>query len=238
MERSGVPSRARAVGGALLVLAVLVGVARAAGPWIPRFAAFVEGLGAWGPLVYVAAYAVSTVAFVPGALPTMAAGAVFGLVEGTLYAFAGEVLGGVAAFVLARRFARRAVERRFATTPRFLAIDRAVAADGGRLVFLLRLSPAVPFNVLNYLLGLSRIRFRDYVLASVAMLPGAFLYVFYGATARDVATLASGMPPSRSGLSYAATFLGLAATIAVTLAVGRVVRRALEDATGESATTS
>jgi uncharacterized membrane protein YdjX (TVP38/TMEM64 family) len=221
------PLRAIVLVGTLLLL--VAAAAHVAGPWMPAFGAWIRSLGPWGPAVYVAAYVVATVAFVPGALPTMVAGAVFGLWEGTLWAFVGETCGGVAAFALARSAARAAIERRLGGTPRFVAIDRAVAQHGRRLVFLLRLSPAIPFNLLNYLLGLSRVRFRDYVVGSVAMLPGAFLYVYYGATVRDLAVLASGAPVERDVLGTIATVVGLVATVLVTIFVGRIVQRALAD---------
>lgn len=212
------------------MLAALIAAGRAAGTQLPRLAAWVEGLGVWGPLVYVASYVVATVAFVPGALPTIAAGALFGLGAGTVYAFLGETLGGAAAFFIARRLARPLVERRLAGNRRFDAIERAVAAEGRRIVFLLRLSPVVPFNVLNYALGITRVRFTDYLVASLGMLPGAALYVYYGKLAGDVAALAGDVPRETGFASDVVLALGLAATAAATLVLARVARRALHRA--------
>lgn len=214
----------------LVMLGALVALVRAAGGEIPLFAAWVAAQGAWAPLAYIAGYALATLTFVPGALPTMAAGAVFGLGAGTLYAFTGEVLGGVIAFWLARRFARPLIEPRLARSMRFAALDRAVAAQGRRIVFMLRLSPAVPFNVLNYALGLSTIRFVDYLMASVAMLPGGLLYVYYGKLIGDVAALAGGAAVPHDRLYWTATLLGLAATVAVSVVLARVATRALREA--------
>ncbi len=87
-------------------------LARQTGQYIPQFAAWVEGLGFWGPLVFIAGYALATVAFVPGALLTLAGGAIFGLLEGTVYVFVAAVLGSAGAFLVARYLARGAVERR------------------------------------------------------------------------------------------------------------------------------
>lgn len=210
-----------------LVLGPLVVLVRMAGGEIPRFAAWVAAQGAWAPLAYIGGYVLLTVAFVPGALPTMAAGAVFGLGTGTLYAFLGEVLGGVVAFGIARSIARPLVERRLARSPRFVMLDRAVAAEGRRIVFMLRLSPAVPFNLLNYALGITTVRFVDYLVASLGMLPGAFLYVYYGKLIGDVAALASGAPIPRDGLYWAATIMGLVATVIVSVMLARIATRAL-----------
>ncbi len=217
------------VGG--LTLLVLLG--RQVGAYVPQFARWVDGLGAWGPAVFIVAYAVAAVAFVPGSLLTLAAGAIFGLAQGVAYVFVAAVLGSTAAFLLARYVARGAVERRLATNPRFAAIDRAVGVQGRKIVFLLRLSPAFPFNVLNYALGLTRVRLGDYVAASVGMLPGTVLYVYYGKLIGDVAALAGGAAPDKGAGYYAVLVVGLVATVVVTTLVTRTARRALREATGE-----
>jgi uncharacterized membrane protein YdjX (TVP38/TMEM64 family) len=124
------------------------------------------------------------------------------------------------------------VERRLAGDPRFAAIDRAVGQKGRRIVLLLRLSPLFPFNLLNYALGLTRVRFADFVAASIGMLPGTLLYVYYGKVVGDVARLAGGAGVPRSPGYYAVLATGLVATVAVATVVARTARRALEEATG------
>ena len=217
-------------------LAALYALGRYGGSAVPAFAAWVERQGAWGAAVFVAGYAAATVAFVPGSLLTLAAGAIFGLGRGTLYVFAAATLGASLAFLVARYAARPWVERRIAGNPRFAAIDRAVGREGRRIVFLLRLSPVFPFNLLNYALGLTRVRFADYLIASIGMLPGTLLYVYYGKLAGEVASLAGGAPAAAKGAGYYAWLaLGLAATIAVTAIVARTARRALDEAALASA---
>ena len=110
-------------------------------------------------------------------------------------------------------------------------MNRAIAADGRRIVFLLRLSPAFPFSLLNYALGLTRISLTDYVVAGGGMLPGTTLYVYYGKLAGDVAALSSGVAPPRGLGYYAVLALGLVATIVVTTLVTRTARSALRTAT-------
>ena len=210
------------------VIAVLV-LARRAGALLPQFAAWVNGLGAWGPLVFILGYAAATVAFVPGSVLTLAAGAIFGVGAGVAYVFVAAVLGSCAAFLVARYVARGAVERRLTGNTRFAAIDRAVGAQGRRIVFLLRLSPIFPFNLLNYALGLTRVRFVDYLVASVGMLPGTLLYVYSGKVGGDVAALAGGAAIERGAGYYAVLAIGLVATALVTLVITRTARRALSD---------
>ncbi len=222
----------------LLVLGLVAGLwilGRRAGAEVPRFAQWVESLGALGPLVFIAGYAVAVVAFVPGSALTLAAGAIFGIGRGVLYAFTAATLGAAMSFLVSRYAARAAIERRIAGNERFAAIDRAVAADGRRIVFLLRLSPAFPFTLLNYALGLTRVRFVDFVVASIGMLPGTLLFVYYGKLAGDVAALAGGAADAPKGTGYYAVLaLGLAATIAVTAVVTRIARKALAEATGDA----
>ena len=217
------------VGGGVVGLVVL---GRTAGAALPRFASWVQGLGVWGPLVFILGYAAATVALAPGLVLTLAAGAIFGLARGTLYVLVAATLGAAAAFLVARHAARSAVERRLAGSPRFAALDRALAAEGRKIVFLLRLSPLFPFNLLNYALGVTQVRFGDYVLASLGMIPGTLLYVYYGKLAGDVATLAAGAAVERGAGYWVVLVLGLVATVAATAVVTRSARRALQAATG------
>ncbi len=218
---------------AAVILAALILGGRQAGQYLPQFAAWVESLGWLGPLVFILGYAVATVAFIPGSLLTLAAGAIFGLAQGTLYTFIGATLGASAAFLVARYGARGWIERRIAGNARFAAIDRAVGKEGFKIVALLRLSPIFPFNLLNYSLGLTKVRFLDYLLASAAMLPGTVLYVYYGKAAGSLAAVAGGVKTERGPEYWLALGLGLVATIAVTTVITRLAGRALRQQIGE-----
>jgi uncharacterized membrane protein YdjX (TVP38/TMEM64 family) len=228
----GIPVKRIAVGAIVVVALVLLG--RQLGGLLPRFAEWVDGLGFWGPVVFIAGYVVTTIAFVPGALMSLAAGAIFGLLRGSVYVLTGATLGSAAAFLIARYLAREAVAARIGGNARFAAIDRAVGARGLRIVLLMRLSPVFPYNLLNYSLGLTTVRFSDYVLASIGMLPGTVLYTYYGVLAGDVARLAGGAGVERGPAYYAVLGLGLVATIAVTTVVTRAARSALREATGDA----
>jgi uncharacterized membrane protein YdjX (TVP38/TMEM64 family) len=188
-----------------------------------------------GPFVFIVAYAAAVVALVPGSILTLAAGAIFGLVAGTLYVLVAATLGSTLAFLVSRYVARGFVEKRLAGDPKLTAIDRAIGAEGRKIVLLLRLSPAFPFSVLNYALGLTRVRFLDYVVASIGMLPGTLLFVYSGKLAGDVAALAGGAAVAKGAGYYALLGVGLLATLAVTLVVTRIARNALTQATAVGA---
>ena len=216
------------------LVAVLLLFGRRVAGYLPEFSAWVDGLGVWGPVVFVLGYTVATVAFIPGSLLTLAGGAIFGLAEGTALVFAGASLGATAAFLASRYMVRGAIERRVAAEPRFAAIDRAVGREGFKIVLLLRLTPVVPFVLLNYALGLTRVKLRDYVLAFSGMLPATLLYVYYGKVVGDLAEIAAG-GGQRAGLGnpWVFTGVGLVATIAVITVVTRIARRALREEVGE-----
>ena len=219
----------------VVVAAALVLFGRSLAGYVPRFAAAVEGLGPWAPAAFVLGYVAAAVAFVPGSLLTLAAGALFGLVRGVVYVMLGATLGATAAFLVSRYLVRGRVEARVRADRRFAAIDDAVGTQGRRIVFLLRLSPVLPFNLLNYALGVTRVRLLDFVVACAGMLPGTVLYVYYGKLAGDVAGAVGGGAPRGAGY-YAVLALGLAATIAVTVVVTRLARRALKEAAPDGLT--
>jgi uncharacterized membrane protein YdjX (TVP38/TMEM64 family) len=219
-----------AVVGGLIIFFMLT---RQLGGYIPELAGWVENQGALGPLIFIAAYVVGVVAFVPGALLTLTGGALFDLAQGTVYVFTAAVIGSSLAFLVARYLARGAIEERLRHHPRFAALDSAVADQGLKIVFLLRLSPAFPFNFMNYALGVTKVSFRDYLMASIGMLPGTLLYVYYGKVAGDAAALAAGAAVDRDAAYYVVLALGLVATIAVTTIVTRLARKALAKSTQE-----
>lgn len=191
------------------------------------FAEWVRSLGAWGPLAFVAGYTIVTVLVMPAFLLTLAAGALWGFWWGLLLAMTGAVCGATCAFLGARSVLRGLVERYVTRHPRLVAIDRAVESEGARLVLLLRLSPAVPFVLLNYVLGVSRISLRAHFIGLAGMIPTAAMYVYAGKVAGDLAALAAGAAAPRGPAYYVFLTTGLAATIAATVLVTRAARRAL-----------
>jgi uncharacterized membrane protein YdjX (TVP38/TMEM64 family) len=194
---------------------------------------WVQGIGFWGAVLFAVAYVPAAVLFVPGSLLTLGAGFAFGIVKGTLVVSAGSTAGAAAAFLVARTVARDWVSRRIAGRPRLAAIERAVAKEDFRLVLLTRLSPVLPFNVLNYAFGLTGARFGKYVLASwIGMLPGTIMYVYLGSAANSVASLLSQETPRSTG-QQVLFVLGLAATVAAVVVITRAARRALDEMVAE-----
>jgi uncharacterized membrane protein YdjX (TVP38/TMEM64 family) len=224
---NGFPWR-RAVGLGLLIVALAVLFATSevrAG--LRDGLSWIEGLGAWGQVLFVALYVAATVLLIPGSALGLGAGALFGVVRGSVLVSLASTLGATCAFLLGRSLARDWVARRTEGLAAFTALDRAVAAEGWKIVFLTRLSPLFPFTLLNYALGLTRVSLRDYVLASwIGMLPGTVMYVYLGSLARvGVETR------PRTAVEWTLYAVGLVATIAVAVVVTRLARRALANRT-------
>ncbi|MEO0853380.1 MAG: VTT domain-containing protein, partial [Cyanobacteria bacterium J06648_11] len=108
--------------------------------------ASIDNLGPAGPLAFIGLYIVSTVAFLPGSILTLGAGVVFGVVKGAIFVFIGAMIGATAAFIVGRYVARDWVAKRIAGNDKFQAIDNAIAREGLKIIFLIRLSPAFPFS--------------------------------------------------------------------------------------------
>lgn len=181
------------------------------------------GLGVWGPVLFILVYIVAAVLFVPGSVLTLGAGAIFGVVWGSVYVSIAATLGATAAFLVGRYLARDWVARKIEGNETFAAIDRAVADEGWKIVGLTRLSPVFPFTLLNYAFGLTRVKLGHYMLASwIGMMPGTVMYVYLGSLARAGAAVEEKTPAE-----WALYGVGLVATIAVTVFITRIARRAL-----------
>ncbi len=188
---------------------------------------WVAGLGAWGMVAFVLLYVLATVLFLPGSILTLGAGALFGVVKGSIIVSLGATLGATAAFLVGRYLARGWVSKRIAGNTRFQAVDQAVAREGWKIVGLTRLSPVFPFNLLNYAFGLTSVSLRDYFWATwIGMIPGGVLYVYLGSLAGDLALLGV-EERSRSSFEWGLYLFGLVATVAVTIYVTRLARAAL-----------
>jgi uncharacterized membrane protein YdjX (TVP38/TMEM64 family) len=191
----------------------------------------IESAGPWGPLLMIVAYIVACVLFVPGSILTIGAGFIFGIPVGTVTVSIGSTLGAGAAFLLSRTLLRDWVVRKVADNPRFRALDEAVGTQGLKIVLLTRLSPVLPFNLLNYAFGVTKVSCRDYMLASwIGMLPGAVLYIYIGSAMKSLAELVAGRE-ERSLSEWVLFGFGLAATVLVLVLLVRAARQALAAAT-------
>ncbi|MHC5053294.1 MAG: TVP38/TMEM64 family protein [Planctomycetota bacterium] len=187
----------------------------------------VAALGAWGPVIVGLVYVPAAVLMVPGSVLTLGAGFLFELHWAVLSVILGATGGSCAAFLVGRTVARGWVARRVAGNPTLAAVDEAVAREGFKIVLLTRLSAALPYNLLNYFYGITRVGFWRYALATfVGMLPGTVMYVYLGSGARSLAEAGAGETGGAT-VRLVIYLAGLVLAVAVALYVARVARRVL-----------
>ncbi|MGC1396330.1 MAG: TVP38/TMEM64 family protein [Coleofasciculaceae cyanobacterium] len=189
----------------------------------------INSFGAVGAIAYIALYIIATVAFLPGSIVTLGAGVVYGVALGSIYVFIGATLGATAAFLIGRYLARSWVYKKIAGNEKFKAIDEAVGKEGFKIVLLTRLSPVFPFNLLNYAFGVTGVALKDYLLGFVGMIPGTIMYVYLGSLAGSCALIGTENQPGNLTVQWTLRIVGFIATVAVTVFVTRIARKALEE---------
>ncbi len=193
--------------------------------WWEGLQSWIEGLGPWGPIIFILIYIVAAVALVPCSALTVVAGFVFGVVWGTVWVSIGSVLGAAASFLIGRHFVRDWVEKKTADNKNFQAVDKAIETGAFKIVTLIRLSPLFPFNLLNYFFGVTKVRFWTYVLGSwIGMLPGTIMYVYIGHLGGLAADSGNETTDTAKTWLYVAGFV---ATVIVTVIVTRSAKKAL-----------
>lgn len=190
---------------------------------------WIEGLGSIAPIAFIITYIISTIAFLPAVLLTLGAGLLFGVWLRSIYVLIGATVGAILAFLIGRYFVRDWVAKKIAGNDRFRAIDRAVGKQGLRIVLLTRLSPAFPFNLLNYAFGVTGVSIQDYVIGSIGMIPGTIMFVYIGSLAGNLALLGTDAQPTNPTLQWTIRAVGLIATVVVTSYVTRLAKQALVD---------
>lgn len=194
---------------------------------------WIDQIGPIGIVVFILLYVLACVLFIPGSILTLGAGALFGVVRGSILVSLASTLGATAAFVIGRYLARDWVAAKIEKNHKFAAIDRAVGNEGWKIVGLTRLSPIFPFALLNYAYGLTKVSLPHYVLASwIGMMPGTVMYVYIGSLARlgvDAAEASTAQTVLR--------IVGLIATVLVTVYITRIAKQALAQKVGQTSPT-
>ncbi len=197
--------------------------------WLRNALQWIDNLGTVGAIAFILLYIIATVAFLPGSILTLGAGVVFGVVWGSFYVFIGATIGATGAFLVGRYLARGWVAKKIEGNKKFRAIDQAVGREGLKIVLLTRLSPIFPFNLLNYAYGVTGVSLKGYVIGSVGMIPGTIMYVYIGSLAGNLATIGTEVQPANPAVQWTIRIVGFVATVAVTLYVTKVARKALEE---------
>ncbi|MEI6349991.1 MAG: TVP38/TMEM64 family protein [Verrucomicrobiota bacterium] len=218
------------LGFALLGLA-LVGLSRflpVAG-WISHLQHKIVAMEMWGAVLYPLLYAGCNVLLLPGGILAVGGGLFFGLWWGTFLVLLGNVVGAAIAFLISRKLGRGWLENKFKGSRRFKALDTAIRREGWKIIFLSQVHPLFPTSLLNYLYGVTSIRFWPCMLwVALGQLPGLFLYAYLGTLAQLGIKLFRGQThPVWS--EYLIWFGGLLLTVIVTTALGRLALKLLAE---------
>ena len=196
--------------------------------WLAPAVLKLTEIGPWAPVLFTLIDIVAAVTLAPAFFLTVAAGAMFGVWRGSAIVFIAASLGASVVYALGSRLAKFAWIQRVTRDPRVAAVQAAIRSESVWIMFLLRLSPLVPYNILNYALALSGVRYVDFLIALIGMIPAIIMYTYYGKVVGDVAALAAGVSPPRGPEYYALLVVGLIAIIASTTMITRAARRAMD----------
>ena len=206
----------------LIVVANSLGITEKINNILQSAIDWVDRLGTVGFLVFIAIYILATIFLLSGAVLTLGAGTIFGVVKGSILVSVASTLAATVAFLIGRYLARDWVAKQIENQPKFKAIDAATEREGWKIVGLTRLSPVFPFVFLNYAFGLTKVSLQDYVIASwIGMMPGTIMYVYLG----SIGQAASG--GGKTPAEWALFVVGLLATVAVTVYVTKIAQKAL-----------
>lgn len=183
----------------------------------------------WGGVLYPLLYGTCNVLLLPAGVVAIGSGLFFGLWWGFLFNVVGNVGGAAVAFVLGRRFGRGWVEKKFFHHHKWVALDAAIARDGWKIIFLSQVHPLFPTSLLNYLYGITRIRFGTCMLwIALGQAPGLFLYAYLGTLTQYGIRLLRGKTDPHP-MEYVIWIGGLVVAVAVTTALGRIALRVMAE---------
>ena len=180
---------------------------------------WIQSLGPWAPAVFILLYVATVIICMPAAILTAGGGFIFGFTQGAVWVLVAATIAANVTFLLGRHLARDWISKKLGAHPKFQAIDEAVAAEGWKIVALVRLAPIFPFSITSYAFGLTRVSWKEYFVANFAMIPGTLFYVYLGSIARDLTEKVS------TPLWIKLTALALA--LVAVIYVARVAKRAL-----------
>ncbi|WP_240039126.1 MULTISPECIES: TVP38/TMEM64 family protein [Okeania] len=192
---------------------------------------WIESLDVWSPIAFIIIYNLATLLLIPGLVLTIGGGVIFGVIWGAIYVFFASTLGATIAFIIGRYISRDWVCQQLHQHPKFQVIDRAVIKAGFKIVFLTRLCPLFPFNLLNYAFGVMQVSLKDYILGSLGMIPGTVMYVYIGSIVGDITLIGTSQQPTNSTVEvtkWIINIVGLIATVLVTIYITRQANKALE----------
>ncbi len=192
---------------------------------------WIENLGFWSPIAFIIIYNLATLLLIPGSILTLGGGVIFGIFWGSIYVFFASTLGAIIAFAIGRYISRDWVCKKLNQHPKFQVFEQAVVQEGFKIVFLTRLCPLFPFNLLNYAFGVMQVSLKNYIFGSLGMIPGTIMYVYIGSLIGDIALIGTSQQPTSLAIEltkWIIKIVALIATATVTIYITRLAKKALE----------
>ncbi|GBF79464.1 TVP38/TMEM64 family protein [Aphanothece sacrum] len=221
---------------ALFILANKLGISQVINQTLQTVLQWIDSLGTLGYIVFILIYILATVCLISGAVLTLGAGVIFSVVKGSILVSIASTLAATVAFIIGRYFARGWVSQKIQQYPKFTNIDEEVAKEGWKIVGLTRLSPVFPFVFLNYAFSITKVSLKDYILASwIGMMPGTIMYVYLGSLIGNIATIGAGVR-EKTTLEWGLYIVGLMATVAVSIYITKIAKKALDSQIKENPT--
>lgn len=191
----------------------------------------IENMGPWAPVLFGLFYLVATSLLIPATFLMLGAGILFGVFRGTVTVLIAASFAALGVFLIGRYSRRDWIKRKIEENPKLRAVDQAIGRDGWKIVFLMRLTPVLPFALCNYTFGLTRIRVRDYLFASwIGMFPGIFLHVYLGSLLGSLAAL--GQARQRTPAEWALYGIGFLAAVAAIFCLSVSAKKVLREQIG------
>ncbi|WP_053333691.1 TVP38/TMEM64 family protein [Gemmatimonas phototrophica] len=215
-------SGAAKLAGMLVPVGLGLGASKLASPYMPGFTEWVNTLGPWAPVAFVVGYIVATVCMMPAFLLTIAGGAVFGMLKGSVLVLIGSTIGAAIAFTLGRTVLRSWVAAQIAKNQTLQIVDRVVGQEGLKLMFLLRLSGIAPFVLTNYAMGVTSVSLTHFLLALLGMLPTIATYTAVGQSGAQT--------PGAGAIPSWILWMGISAAVILAVTITRIVQKALREA--------
>ena len=219
----------------LLVLALVAVLADSVGHYVLALESWIAAQGAWGPIFFLAVFILLSSILVPDTVFAIIAGALFGLLWGTVLMFTGGLIASLLNFYIAQRFLGSQVRTFLRNHPKLSVVEHAAEREGIRLLFLLRLTPINP-AIVSYILGSIRVPLPSFLIATLGLIPGFFVEVYFGYLINHMSSVATGTTKSDSPLHTAFVVTGFILCLATLAYLTHIARRALAESSAQTPT--
>jgi uncharacterized membrane protein YdjX (TVP38/TMEM64 family) len=226
-------------GFALLAILILFAIYTAISiPVVALLAKWSQPMGEWGylagPMSFALVFTILATLMVPSSFMKLVAGALFGFTGGLFAGWLGAMGGALLTFLIGRHLLSEKVQSWVAEHPKMVSLDKVVEEHGLVVTIMIRLSLVIPYNMVNWALGPSKMKTRDYALGNVATVFPTILYAWWGSRLGDIITIGDGTGPPRDALWWSTMIISIVITVGGIIWMDRISRTYLESLIAEA----